>query len=613
MKKFCPVCGKQFGESEIVCSHCAVELRPVMVQEDSASVSNAPKKNNVPVVICVVLGVLLVAAVVLIVLFSKGVPGNDSEKGAEKSAQTETAETNSDFGSKDAKYYEEALELLDDGEFAEAYNCLIKCDNYKDAAKMLGKFKFEQTETIYDGEDRVLSTYEYDKNGNLISKINDTNLAMAYRYEYVYDANGNVSEINEYDPDGTFLGKTEYAYDADGNVILEVSFDRDYYVESKDEYEYDKNGNQSLWVSYSETGSVSVKEEYENSYDKDKNLVGTVVYENGNKSYELEYKIDENGNVTEVLCFDLNGELSEKCVYGYEYSEDSYKITRVIYDANGGSVSRASITVEKNGTYKDLPTPTRSGYTFNGWYTTGGAKVTSSSDIAYNYDHTLKAKWTEKAYTSWSTSAPPSNIPSSNIKTRTVYSYRDKETTSSTSKLSGDWILESSVPTVGDYGEWSAWSKTKPAEANNRVIETKTVTDKAAYTEYTYGRWVHSCSCSGKYTALKYCSNGHAGTFKTLKTTSPLNMIINESWGAQYKTSDGQLWFIVDNYSGSNYGGSKKIAAVTHTEYRYRDRVTTYTYNYYRWSDWSSWSTTSYTKSATREVRSRTEYCYRPN
>ena len=94
--------------------------------------------------------------------------------------------------------------------------------------------------------------------------------------------------------------------------------------------------------------------------------------------------------------------------------------------------------------------------------------------------------------------------------------------------------------------------------------------------------------------------------------SEPTKLRKDESWGAQY-LSDGQLWFIVDNYSGSNYGGSKKIPAVTHTEYRYRDRATVYTYHYYRWSDWSSWSTTSYSKSATREVKTQTQYCYRPN
>lgn len=43
-----------------------------------------------------------------------------------------------------------------------------------------------------------------------------------------------------------------------------------------------------------------------------------------------------------------------------------YKLT---YNANGGSVSPASKNITYGGTYGTLPTPTRSGYTFIGWYT----------------------------------------------------------------------------------------------------------------------------------------------------------------------------------------------------------------------------------------------------
>ena len=40
----------------------------------------------------------------------------------------------------------------------------------------------------------------------------------------------------------------------------------------------------------------------------------------------------------------------------------------LILDANGGSVSTTSKTVTYDSTYGELPTPTRTGYTFNGWY-----------------------------------------------------------------------------------------------------------------------------------------------------------------------------------------------------------------------------------------------------
>ena len=76
------------------------------------------------------------------------------------------------------------------------------------------------------------------------------------------------------------------------------------------------------------------------------------------------------------------------------------KIQYSIYlNANGGSPS-TSITVDKNGKYKNLHTPSRTGYTFDGWYTkaSGGDKVSSSTKIIKNDNHTLYAHWTAKEY-----------------------------------------------------------------------------------------------------------------------------------------------------------------------------------------------------------------------
>ena len=73
----------------------------------------------------------------------------------------------------------------------------------------------------------------------------------------------------------------------------------------------------------------------------------------------------------------------------------------VSLDAAGGSVSPASVTVYHTGTYQGLPTPTRSGYTFQGWFTdrTGGAKVTESTTVSTSSAHTLYAQWSANTYT----------------------------------------------------------------------------------------------------------------------------------------------------------------------------------------------------------------------
>lgn len=72
------------------------------------------------------------------------------------------------------------------------------------------------------------------------------------------------------------------------------------------------------------------------------------------------------------------------------------------FNANGGTVSKTSITVAKNAAYGTLPTPTRSGYSFKGWYTakTGGTKVSSATKATASC--TLYAQWTKstgKTYT----------------------------------------------------------------------------------------------------------------------------------------------------------------------------------------------------------------------
>jgi len=68
---------------------------------------------------------------------------------------------------------------------------------------------------------------------------------------------------------------------------------------------------------------------------------------------------------------------------------------RVDFDANGGTVNTASKTVTYGKGYGALPTPTRPGYTFYGWYTAAeGGKLVDESTVMKEYaSHTLYAHW----------------------------------------------------------------------------------------------------------------------------------------------------------------------------------------------------------------------------
>lgn len=90
----------------------------------------------------------------------------------------------------------------------------------------------------------------------------------------------------------------------------------------------------------------------------------------------------------------------------FTLSTESYTTTKTVrFDANGGRVSPASKVVtcssSYSNTYGTLPTPTRTDYEFDGWYTqeTGGTKVTANTSVGTDPPTTLYAHWKGKTYT----------------------------------------------------------------------------------------------------------------------------------------------------------------------------------------------------------------------
>lgn len=73
----------------------------------------------------------------------------------------------------------------------------------------------------------------------------------------------------------------------------------------------------------------------------------------------------------------------------------------VFFDANGGEVSVLSKNVLVGTPYGELPTPTRTGYSFDGWYDADAPveAITAESIVEIVADQTLKASWTANNYT----------------------------------------------------------------------------------------------------------------------------------------------------------------------------------------------------------------------
>ena len=86
----------------------------------------------------------------------------------------------------------------------------------------------------------------------------------------------------------------------------------------------------------------------------------------------------------------------------FTLSKKSCTTTKTVrLNANGGTVSPASKVVTCGSTYGTLPTPTRTGYDFDGWYTreSSGTKVDKNSAVGTEPPATLYAHWKGKTYT----------------------------------------------------------------------------------------------------------------------------------------------------------------------------------------------------------------------
>lgn len=80
-----------------------------------------------------------------------------------------------------------------------------------------------------------------------------------------------------------------------------------------------------------------------------------------------------------------------------QWKANTYNVT---FEANEGTVTPAEKTVTYGSHYGELPTLTRDGYTFAGWFTeqNGGTKVMADTKVTTASNHMLYAHWTQNVY-----------------------------------------------------------------------------------------------------------------------------------------------------------------------------------------------------------------------
>ena len=208
------------------------------------------------------------------------------------------------------------------------------------------------------------------------------------------------------------------------------------------------------------------------------------------------------------------------------------------------------------------------------------------------------------AWSGWSdTSAAASE--SREVETRTMYSSRTHETTTSSSSSMAGWTQTGSTRSES-AGEWSEWSRTPVTaseDTNGRVdVETRTGTERVQtgtnYHYYHYyipgGKW---WSTGGYYVYYTYSASFASGVGYREEMVESARQTPDGD-GCEY----GNWWF---DYEEPVYEDQQ------YTEYRYRNVSYSYTYSYEKVGSWSDWSTTAVSSSSTVEVKTKTQYRYR--
>ena len=206
------------------------------------------------------------------------------------------------------------------------------------------------------------------------------------------------------------------------------------------------------------------------------------------------------------------------------YARWTPKTYTVTLNPNGGSVSSTTKGITYDAAYGTMPTPTRTGYTFAGWWTaknTGGKQVTGSTVCKASGNFTLYARWTPKTYTV--TLNPNGGSVSSTTKsitydaaygtlptpTRTGYTFAGWWTAKSTG---GKQVTESTVCKASGnytlYARWTPKTYTVTLNPNGGLVSSaiKSITYDAAYgtmptptrTGYTFAGWWTAKSTGGK-------------------------------------------------------------------------------------------------------------------
>ncbi|MBQ6477080.1 MAG: InlB B-repeat-containing protein [Bacilli bacterium] len=246
---------------------------------------------------------------------------------------------------------------------------------------------------------------------------------------YVYDGNSHCPTPTVKDGSTTLTNNTEYTYSCSSNTNIGTASititNTNAYNNTTNSYysgsttvnfyinnatlTFNANGGSGGGTVYTKTGSTGVYTGIRNT------TVGSIPTVTPPSQKQLEGWYTASSGGTKVL--NADGSFTGTAVSGYtttsawatttnqtlyaQYENTDYTLT---FNANGGTVSPTSMTKTYGQTLTDLPTPTRTGYSFKGWYANINGTGSNVINMGREYNYTDVISIHASAYMpDWST------------------------------------------------------------------------------------------------------------------------------------------------------------------------------------------------------------------
>ena len=240
----------------------------------------------------------------------------------------------------------------------------------------------------------------------------------------------------------------------------------------------------------------------------------------------------EENKVTGETTFDVNTTLYAKWRETNPTSDTGNQVT-VTFDANGGAVDPSSMIVAKGETLDTrMPTPSRDGYTFEGWYKdqncTEENKVTNGTKFEDNT--ILYAKWTK-------------NQPEPSATVTFDFQIEGKETVRMTANADG--TLSEEFPTIDNPGYLlEGWYRNQDCSGNK-------VTKEGPFTEPTtlYAKWTENKEEASVTVTFDFQIEGK----ETVKMTANADGTLSE----EFPTVDNPGYLLEGWYRNQDCSGEK--------------------------------------------------------